>query len=1481
MVFKIKVSFDSPIDIIGNDDLQPITNGMTVEMTPFQNVVIDPHWTTTEPFNTYWNSITSKWTFVPSTVKINNGSFPNVNGNIIISFPEEIDLLHRFVETYKFIYNESPSNKRISRLDVTSRTTSQTEISVAGVMIEENGVLKSKIPPQLLSGDISTDNPNDIVFKFTSNRSINVYDSNGNHINDPSIGDLFGTISITEPDVYAADSTGGGPLSFGYSDINIDNDNKTITLLGGLNSARLTENSVITFDGGVLNEGAGQDEFKFKMISADNIVIENNIVNPKLFGFISSDSNKDGYLILRLSKDEGNSFIDNFDYSNSNQVVEECPHNHITLSSTPNPYTNLGNNFGLYSVDDINDVNTYFKKEGDVIKLKLNRFARSNLNYTLDYQHPTNITTGIFDTNANGDRQNAVLQPASISITNSLEPIVIDTVSEVKVFYPSSKPHHTNVWSSDTLLATYDENDDNYKSFTAYFYVDVTFKNGNTNQPVSITAKYDTEGPTLFGYQESGGHKLHHGLILNYDGNEIPEEITQTTVRDSNDNVVDLRSGANGTKLRIEFPAGDIQGGTKNAYNTSTNEPSSYSFTNSTKTLKITFDDRQEKGFDGSLLQDYYYINLMDSNGNVCLPFLRNITFPNNWGMDKFGQLPTIASAAVNVTYSQLEGWSSKKLTLTFNQDILDTQNVVIVLNKDLELGLSNQTIITGKIISDKTITYDVSDINRHDGLSVSYDKPIGENLNTDTGIYENILYNWFGFEINSFSNISVTNNLPEIPSIKDIVFTEGNGDESSFGGTLTWTLTNNSLLGFDENPVDSDKISDYTIETASTFNATTWTLVADNFDDPTTSFSINGLNNNEDIFFRIKAKTYDYGEYKVSPLVRRDVIVGFPVLSFSDLDENGQLPMLLGSTDFDVEQNSTSQQNLLNFTIYWSYKPTSGSWGGNLFSNDSTTVSTLYEISENNTPGESIDPDGGWLKLPVFWEPEDSPPDGFVAYPGTGGLPWYNAKSGTFNNVGAYHTETFDMNYPFDLKFLVFDTAQGISSIPIPTNYPHIVTHTIEDPSEGDGEGDLGIPTGSLGPGEGEGESTPDTSPPSYTSGAWYTGGVDGSTWTLVNGDNPALIPAGHYIKYTFTATDDTAVELTSGSATLKAGTTDIDNGLTLSDDDGYYISYQIPSGNTDNGVISLEFTLTDGLGNDGSQITETSAITLDSIAPAMDINTYGLPEWWYYDENADTEGEVEGESTEPTYITLDQNSTFGPDVKIKLTGIVVSEANGLSLKSNTAVVKIGNTTMNITESGDGVTIEEIPSGSGIYYVHMIYTIPDSGNGVLSFEFTLKDDAGNELIINTVNGQQWPVHEVTIDTAQPTFVSATVNAAGDAITIEYSEDLDGDTVTSNGNVGWALSNLNSDGATLTLGTLSQNGNTLEKFTFALNGGTFYAGDEISATNPNGINIYTEVNGPNIEDLAGNNPVAISNSNYNITNNSTQTPSTEGEVGGD
>ena len=98
---------------------------------------------------------------------------------------------------------------------------------------------------------------------------------------------------------------------------------------------------------------------------------------------------------------------------------------------------------------------------------------------------------------------------------------------------------------------------------------------------------------------------------------------------DNNGNVVDLRSGANGSILRIEFPAGGNNGGTKNAYNTETNHPTSYGFTDPTKSLTLTFSDKQKKNWQGETLNEFYFLNVMDSDGNVCLPFTKNILFPS------------------------------------------------------------------------------------------------------------------------------------------------------------------------------------------------------------------------------------------------------------------------------------------------------------------------------------------------------------------------------------------------------------------------------------------------------------------------------------------------------------------------------------------------------------------------------------------------------------------------------------------------------------------------------------------------------------------------------------------------------------------------------------------------------------------------------------------------------------------------------------
>ena len=911
MVFKLKINFTSPVEIQDNN-LLPLHKRIVIVMTPFpedqvaggyDNKKVDPYWSATYMGTTYSNA----WSFMPSSLELNKGIFPNVNGYFIVSVPDELNLMHSLTKTYKFIYVEDAGHQKLKRLGVASNTTSSTNVTINGVMTIEGDTLKSTIPPEILSAEVSDENPKDIIFKFTNGRTL--------EMNDVQKEAFKGVITTNNVSDYGAYSLGT---------VSVDNENKSVKVSGD-GIGKLTRNSIISLN--TDEDDVGQDEFGFKLVKSTNFpTFKNNIKNPKLFGFITPSDNKNGNIVLRLSKDEGNTFISNINYKNNAEEFGTSPHSQISLSDGSNLPDNFPS-FGLINVENSDQTDNNFKNEvsshfnEQVVKLRSNRFARSDLNYTVSYSPQADFqNSGIFETKGGEDHHAVLQQPNASNMTNLLQPIVIDTVSEVKVVYDSTKT--TNGWSSNTALG---EEGDNYSSYAAYYYVDITFKNANTNQPVLITAKYngDVDEAGNINCQYSGGHEIHHGLILNYNNQEIPEEITQTTIRDNNGNVVDLRSGANGSILRIEFPAGSNNGGTKNAYNTETNNPTSYGFTDPTKSLILTFSDKQKKNWQGDQIEnEFYFLNVMDSDGNVCLPFTKNVLFPNNWGMDKFGELPKIASAAVNVTHTDVGGWSNKKLTLTFNQDIYDTPNVPIILNKDLELELSNLVTLSQKTISGKTITYVVNDINRNDGLSVSYDKPIGVGLNN--GIYDNILYNWFGFEIYSFPNFPVINNLPVIPSIKNIVFTNIVDGETSFGATLTWELTNDRLLGLEQNPVDSSKISEYTIETASTFNATTWTTVNGNLQDPNISFIAEGLNYNEDVFVRIKAKTYDFGEYTVSGKIIRFKISGFTASMSPSYQSNKII-----NFSWNIPQNANYPDGYPKYRIQRAY----------------------YDINDNNEP--------------------------------------------------------------------------------------------------------------------------------------------------------------------------------------------------------------------------------------------------------------------------------------------------------------------------------------------------------------------------------------------------------------------------------------------------------------------------------------------------------------------------------------------------
>ena len=79
--------------------------------------------------------------------------------------------------------------------------------------------------------------------------------------------------------------------------------------------------------------------------------------------------------------------------------------------------------------------------------------------------------------------------------------------------------------------------------------------------------------------------------------------------------------------------------------------------------------------------------------------------------------------------------------------------------------------------------------------MVVDYIKPIGTGYDSDTGLYNNILYNWFGFEINNFSNFSVTNSLNEIPTVTNIVFTNGTLNIDDYEGTLIRVLAEQIVI--------------------------------------------------------------------------------------------------------------------------------------------------------------------------------------------------------------------------------------------------------------------------------------------------------------------------------------------------------------------------------------------------------------------------------------------------------------------------------------------------------------------------------------------------------------------------------------------------------------------------------------------------------------------------------------------------------------
>ena len=163
--------------------------------------------------------------------------------------------------------------------------------------------------------------------------------------------------------------------------------------------------------------------------------------------------------------------------------------------------------------------------------------------------------------------------------------------------------------------------------------------------------------------------------------------------------------------------------------------------------------------------------------------------------------------------------------------------------------------------------------------------------------------------------------------------------------------------------------------------------------------------------------------------------------------------------------------------------------------------------------------------------------------------------------------------------------------------------------------------------------------------------------------------------------------------------------------------------------------------------------------------------------------------------WLDLDSSITVGPvapELKVEFTATditnVLIDSSGVEIDISNDIFKDFKRSLQ-----DNAQVEY--SGSNdIYNVTMIYTIPNTGtsnaNGSLSFELVLTDgvSGNNTITLNPANSSNTAV-TITVDTRANLYQwgLATVNTLGNKITLEYDEDISGNTVTNNGTTGFTI----------------------------------------------------------------------------------------------
>ena len=1015
MAFKLEVTFNVPVRIIGDlEQFTPINNQIIIVCSPFstQEGGIDFSDATNQiqinGVNTYNATYNIQGRTFQNVIVFNPSVVEEENGKLKCSFPTGLNSIIKYFDEILYFYDESKTAQKIIRKNVPSNLSKSTKSSIGQ---SDKTLTKSISDPndpnenivvaeeefdfEIKSGSINASGT-EITYSFTESRSLTFKDGNGNTVSD-NLADINGLLALTftNSDLYYDDNTSTIPSTFDAAaaaagSMSVNTSNQTITLDLSNTSGKLVGNSVPTNFGiqpsTLQGSITGEDQFDLSLLISEDYTFTNNIKNPTIKAVINPRDSLDGYIALELyeTTDANAPKITtlNPNYVNNDGTLRHGAGPNATLTQTAhpvansfavtaledgaNPYTGLQNiafafdqNTNIEESQNTPTSNLIVKERsatGDIIGLRLDRFPRYGINYQVTYSHKVNLTSGIFNSDGN-----AVITPVTMDINNNLQEVT-GTVGKFKVHYPPQKP---TTWN--TPSGSFNGNDIPYQDYSAYYYVDITFKRGNT--PALITAKYNWN-PELF--QTQAGHNIHHGLILTKDNTtsqngKVDEEITRTTIRYNNDDVVYLDSTSFGNKLRIELPVAIGDGSNKYPYDTDSTFPrlTSKNFADLDSKSQLDLIDREE--LDNGQSQQtpsYYYINVMDSLGNVVSPIKNEVLqTDNDWGKDSDGNSPEIEKAEYLAEWDGNNTVWLKKVVMTFKQDLKEmTQsdinnlfnpdannitistsgptNILSALNVDIDQQ-SNTATIQIRSNDYNEITY--SNVST---ISAEYTQPTTAATDTNT------IHNWLGFKIASFNETLVlASNMSSLfPTISNISFgniSNQGSPATSFSGDLTWSLSSGSPNGLT-----------YKIEysTSSDFSSGVVSVVANQghiTNNPTQdqTKSITGLSFNTNYYFRVTPTNFDEGSPVSTTTAFSQVGPATQLLNFSVGDTAGPAvvaswPKPLNASQYKLEYRAYDYNNS-NFPGTWQHI-TGFSEFTETTSTNPTTVS--YTFDDNTT---------------------------------------------------------------------------------------------------------------------------------------------------------------------------------------------------------------------------------------------------------------------------------------------------------------------------------------------------------------------------------------------------------------------------------------------------------------------------------------------------------------------------------------------------